>query len=275
MALAGDSPMYQSHWGLREAPFRNRLDPRFFFQSPTHEEGLARLHFLLEQRRRLGLLMGEAGSGKSLLLEVFAAQIRQQGAPVARFSLLGLEPAEFLIQLAAQFGGNPEPTCAMPTLWQMVLDRILAYRYQELPTVVLLDDVDRASQAVLLQVTRLAQFDPTPESHLTLVLAGRLARMGRLGERLLELAELRIDLQPWQATDTEAYVNASLARAGRQEPLFEPAAIGRLHELTQGVPRRVNQLADLTLLAGAGRELRQIGADTVSSVYQELGVIEV
>lgn len=267
--------MYQSHWGLREVPFRNRLDPRSFFQSPTHEEGLARLHFLLEQRRRLGLLMGEAGSGKSLLLEVFAGQVREQGAPVALLSLLGLEPSEFVAQLATQFGGYSDLGCALPTLWQGLLDRIVAYRYQQLPTVVLLDDVDRASPAVLLQVTRLAQFDPSPESQLTLVLAGRLGRMARLGERLLELAELRIDLQSWQPTDTEAYLKESLARAGCKEAVFDAAAIGRLHELAQGVPRRVNQLADLTLLAGAGRELETIDADTVSSVYQELGVIEV
>jgi hypothetical protein len=44
--------------------------------------------------------------------------------------------------------------------------------------------------------------------------------------------------------------------------------------LAEGVPRRVNQLADLSLLAGAGRELGQIDTETVESVYQELGVIE-
>ena len=66
--------MYASHWGLRESPFRNCLDPHCFYQSPTHEEALARLHFLVEQHRRLGLLLGPDGSGKSLLLEVFAAQ---------------------------------------------------------------------------------------------------------------------------------------------------------------------------------------------------------
>lgn len=43
--------MYQAHWGLRESPFRGLLDPKFFYQSPTHEEALARLHFLVEQRR--------------------------------------------------------------------------------------------------------------------------------------------------------------------------------------------------------------------------------
>ena len=76
--------MYQTHWGLRETPFRTCLDPRFFYQSPTHEEALARLHFLVEQNRRLGVLLGEPGSGKSLLLEVFAAEGRRDGRAVAK-----------------------------------------------------------------------------------------------------------------------------------------------------------------------------------------------
>ncbi len=267
--------MYQSHWGLREIPFRNRLDPRFFFESPTHEEGLARLHFLVEQRRRLGLLMGGSGSGKSLLLEIFAAQNRQKGYPVASFSLLALDPSEFLLELAQRFALNPPTNCSLPALWQMLLDRINEYRYMQLPTLILLDDADRAAPVLLPQITRLAQYDLTPESRLTLVLAGRQQRMGRLGEDLLELAEIRIDLDVWQSNDTEAYVKSSLSRAGRNEPIFDTTALARLHDLAQGVPRRVNQLADLALLAGAGRGLPNIDAHTVDSVYEELGVIEV
>ena len=73
--------MYQAHWGLQESPFRGRPDPKLFYQSPTHEEALARLHFLSDQRRRLGLLVGASGSGKSLFLEVFAQQLRRTGRP--------------------------------------------------------------------------------------------------------------------------------------------------------------------------------------------------
>jgi type II secretory pathway predicted ATPase ExeA len=85
--------MYQAHWGLRESPFRGLLDPKFFYQSPTHDEALARLQFLVHDRRRLGLLIGPSGSGKSLLLEVFADQLRRSAQPVAKLSLLGVGPA--------------------------------------------------------------------------------------------------------------------------------------------------------------------------------------
>jgi len=267
--------MYQAHWGLDQSPFQTRLDPRFFYQSPTHDEALARLYFLVEQGRRLGLLMGAQGSGKSLLLEVFADQMRKSGSPVARLSLLGVDAAEFLWALAGELGLHPDRDLPLHALWRLLIDRIVEYRYQQMKTIILLDDADRAAPEVLTQVARLAQVDLSTDSQLTIVVAGRPEKIGRLGDSLLERAELRIDLDLWQPGDTEDFVRTSLAQAGRREPVFAPSAITRLHELAQGIPRRISQLADLALLAGAGQNLDRIDVETVESVYHELGVIQV
>ena len=123
--------MYASHWGLRESPFRNCTDPHCFYQSPTHEEALARLHFLVEQHRRLGLLLGPEGSGKSFLLEVFAGQFRRSGRPAAKVNLLAIEPAELLWLVALELGLNPDPGSPTAALWRMVTDRLLENRYQQ------------------------------------------------------------------------------------------------------------------------------------------------
>ncbi|MEN6457771.1 MAG: AAA family ATPase [Thermoguttaceae bacterium] len=262
--------MYEAHWGLRESPFRGCLDPQSFHPSPTHEEALARLSFLVEQRRRLGLLIGPSGSGKSLLLEVFAGQVRRQGWPLAKLSLLAIEPCEMLWTLAEQWGLTPEPSASTGWLWRAIGDRLIEYRYQQFAAVVLLDDADQANRDVLQHVARLTRFDASPESRLSIVLAGRNEGMARLWPPVFELADLRIQLESWQKADTEEFVGATLSQAGCSAPVFAGPAIARLHELAHGIPRRVSQLADLSLLAGAGADLEQIDAGVVDSVYQEL-----
>jgi type II secretory pathway predicted ATPase ExeA len=262
--------MYQAHWGLQESPFRGRLDPKFFYQSPTHEEALARLHFLSDQQRRLGLLVGPAGSGKSMLLEVFAQQLQRTGRPVAKLSLLGVEPAEMLWLLAAGWGLSLNPTQSLAALWRAVTDRLTEFRYQRLAAMALLDDADQADPQVLQHVTRLARFDPSPETRLTLVLAGHNERIAKLGEPLRELVDLRIEVEPWEAADTKEFLDERLAQAGGRSPVFADEAVARLHELSHGIPRRVSRLADLALLAGAGQDLQQIDAGVVEEVYQEL-----
>jgi general secretion pathway protein A len=262
--------MRSSHDGPEELPFHTRLDPRFFYQGPAHEEALARLHFLVEQRRRVGLLVGLQGSGKSLLLEVFAGRIRDSGRPVGRVNLLGLEPAEFLWQLAAELGLNPQRGRSLPALWRAVIDRLVEFRYQRWETVVLLDDADRASEEVLTQAARLARLDLGRDAWLTIVLAGRQEGVARLGAALLDLVELRIDLGAWEPDDTKKYLEHCLSQIGRPAPVFAEPAVRRLHELGRGIPRRITQLAELALLAGAGQELHQIDTETVELVYQEL-----
>jgi general secretion pathway protein A len=265
--------MYQAHWGLQESPFRGDLDPKSFYASPTHEEALARLNFLVEQHHRVGLLVGPAGSGKSLLFEVLAQQLRRRGHSVAKLSLLDVEAGEMLWLLANQWGLTVAWPHSTAVLWRALTGRLIENRYQQLHTVVLLDDVDQANAAVLQHVNRLARFEPSPEMRLTIVLSGRNEGMAKLGESLLGLAELRIDLEPWQRDDTQQYVQTLLSQAGRQEPVFAQRAVDRLHELAHGIPRRVSQLADLALLAGAGQNLDQIDAGVVEEVYQELGVV--
>lgn len=267
--------MYQSHWGLRETPFRTPGDPRFFYESPTHEEALARLEFLVDQRRRLGLLLGGDGSGKSLVFQVFAQAMRRAGRPTACLSLLGVDPAEFLWQLAVEFELNPPRGLALGAYWRRVTDRLTEYAYQKWTAVVLLDDVDRAAPEVIVQINRLARLAPSGDLRLTIALSGRREEIGRVGESLLELADLRIDLDPWRPGDTQRYLTNSLALAGRDKAVFDPPAIAKIHQLSRGVPRRISQLADLALLAGAGRRQDHVDSATVESVYRELGSIQV
>jgi len=266
-------PMYQKYWGLQTSPFRGCVDPALFHQSPTHEEALARLDFLVAEHRRLGLLLGPSGGGKSMLLEVFAAHCRRRGWALALVSMLDLEATELLGLLASQWGLVVEPTLSAAALWRAIGDRLFVYRCQQWEAVVLLDDAHRADPQVMQHVTRLARFDPSPDMWLTIVLAGRNESMARLGESLLGLAALRIELEPWERSETEEFVTALLVQAGQCGPVFDRPAVDRLHELAHGIPRRVCQLADLALLAGAGRNLDQIDAGVVETVYQELGAV--
>lgn len=265
--------MYQQYWGLDESPFRGGLDVPRFYATAGHDEALARLHFLVDQRRRLGLLTGPAGIGKSLLLEVFAQEIREAGGQVARTSLIGADAHELLWTLAAQFGLNPALAATPFTLWRRLADRLIEGRYERTQMLVLLDDADEADSAVCELVLRLVQLDPHPDSRLTFVLVGGGQGRSRLEPRILEQAELAIRLEPWTLDETRGYVEFALREAARQKPIFSPVAVERLHQLSRGIPLAIKQLADLSLLAGAGLDQPQIDADTVDGAFAELGVV--
>ena len=264
--------MHEEYWGLRESPFRAWLDPRYYFDSATHDEGLSRLSFLIEHRRRLGLLLGGRGSGKSLLLAVLAHDLRRRAFNVANVNLLGLDTREALWSILSDLGANPPENGPLFSLWRTLADLLAEQRHLRTPTVLLLDDADQATPELLLDLVRLLVLDQSPDSRLTVVLAASRTRASRLGSQLLDLSELRIELERWEEADTLAFLTESLAKAGRTTETFEPRAAARLHELSRGVPRQVRQLAELALLAGAGQQLERIDEATIDSVYQELAV---
>jgi general secretion pathway protein A len=265
--------MYLAYWGLGQSPFRGTLDPRSFHQGPPQEEALARLHFLVDQQRTLGLLLGESGSGKSLLLERFARELGVVNRQTAVVSLVGADRHEFLWLLAGKLGVELVSAAGEFALARAVEDHLVANRYQQLSTILLLDDADEARGDVLDEIARLAQLNQASDARLTIVLAARPREARRLGARLLELSELRVDLDGWDADETAAFVKSSLAAAGRSTPIFNETALARLHVLSEGLPRRIKQLADLALLAGAGANLAQIDAELVDAVCRELGVV--
>jgi general secretion pathway protein A len=264
--------MYESHWELTEPPFSSTLESRHFYASPMHEEALARLQFLVTGPRQLGVLLGDWGSGKSLLLEVFAEELHRRGSRVAKFSALGMDAGEFLWQTAAQWGLNPDATWSQRQLWTAIADKLAEFRYERLRAVLLVDDADEAAADVLVQLARLAQWEATCDARMTITLAARTERLTKIGRRLLELTDLRIEIGAWSLADTQRYIEQALAKAGRLLPAFEQSAYERLHQLSHGMPRRVQQLAELSLVAGAGSKLSLIDAQTVDTVFQELAV---
>jgi type II secretory pathway predicted ATPase ExeA len=109
---------------------------------------------------------------------------------------------------------------------------------------------------------------------LTLVVACRTEDYGCVNARLTDLIELRAELELWSEEDTADFLQKRTAGANRKKPIFSAEAAARLQELSQGVPRIASQLADLALVAGAGRQLEQIDAEAIESVYQELGAVK-
>jgi general secretion pathway protein A len=266
--------MYESYWGLRFRPFHPQAGTKSYVPNPAHDEALARLQYLVEGNHRLGLLLGTPGTGKSFVLDLVAEQWRQLGATVAKTSLRARDPRETLWSIASGWGLDVDPHASLFDLWRAIADRLAENRWQQVPIVLLLDDADRASGEVLDHLIRLTQCEATCESRLTVVLAAQSDRVSELGSQFLGLVELRIDLPAWDLTDTHSYLTHALARAGRPRSAFAEDAVMRIHELAEGVVRRIAFLADLSLLAAAAQQLPLVDVHTVESVFDELGVMD-
>jgi general secretion pathway protein A len=262
--------MYADFWGLAEIPFQNTRDPRWFYEGPGHEEALARLMFLVEHRRRCGLLTGPSGTGKSLVLELLRREAVRTGAEVALVDLLGCSSRELLWELLAAWGRSAGLDDSQYVLWRRVHDHVQANGFAQVPLVLILDHLERAHTDCIAAVERLQQLSAGGHAALTLILGVESDRAAGLGPTLREISDLRIELPPLDREQTQQYVETQLARAGADRPLFDLSAFDRLFDETHGVPRELNRLCDLALLAGMADQATHIDATIVSAAAEEL-----
>ncbi|MFW6125454.1 MAG: ExeA family protein, partial [Pirellulales bacterium] len=262
--------MYEKYWGLTRTPFAGSTDPDWFWNGPAYDEALARFEFLADGHRPGGLLVGPAGSGKTLLLKVFVRRMQRKRRPAALVNLGGMDEPELLWEISAQLGLAPELMTAEFELWRRVHDRIVENGLQQFGTLLAFDDADTADGPALRLIERLCGIDCAGQPLLTCVFAWRRSRRTRTRAGLARLTELRVELPPLDNVQTTQYVTVLLERAGRREPVFDDGALAALHEFSEGIPRRINRLCDLSLAAGAASGLTAITSDVVQSVQREL-----
>lgn len=258
------------HWGLDRWPFSGVPAAAQFYPTAGHEEALARIDYLVAARRRLGVLVGGAGLGKTMLLEVAASRLARAGKSVAKVDVLGLSTRELLWLIASGLKAAPPSDAEAPRLWRLVADRVAENGWQQVDTVLLVDDAGQAGPDVLMQLTRLARLDGSAAAAWTIILAAEPGQAAHWRRPLVDLVDLRIEVEPWEPDDTIGYVQTALVEAGSSGPLFDDGALETLHELAGGVPRRVIRLAEFALLAGAAAGTERVDGELVRAAGEEV-----
>ena len=130
--------------------------------------------------------------------------------------------------------------------------------------------MEEAETDVLSSIVRLVQSDCGDDSRLTIITSSDSSRVHLLGSRLLELCDLRVELEAWNVDEVENFVRTSLTSAACSAELFPEGSVRRLLELTEGIPRRIQQLAQLSLVAATAQDLQEIDENTLDAVQREL-----
>jgi type II secretory pathway predicted ATPase ExeA len=81
--------------------------------------------------------------------------------------------------------------------------------------------------------------------------------------------QLAIRIPALTRSETARYLDEKLAAAGRPETVFTPRALSRLYDISGGIPRGIDRLGSLALMAGAARGLEMITPEVVTGVAAE------
>ncbi|MEW6544171.1 MAG: AAA family ATPase [Nitrospirota bacterium] len=265
---------YESYWGLKLSPFENVPDPKFYFPSPKHEEGLHRLLYGVEARKGAILLTGEIGCGKTTLSRQFIQHLAQERYDTALIANPSIDAQEFLGEVLYQLGmaSNGSKLDRLHRLNEHLLDNLR----QGKDTIIIVDEAQAITDDTVFEELRLLlNFQLNDRFLLTLILLGQ----PELNERLNALPQfaqrvaIRFHLPAFDLQETTRYIEFRLKTAGADaRPIFSSEAVDLIFKHSGGIPRNINTLSDLSLLTGCLERKAQIDVTIVTRVVADFRI---
>jgi general secretion pathway protein A len=270
--------MYASYFGLRQAPFSIAPDPRYLFMSERHREALAHLLYGVGGGGGFVLLTGEIGAGKTTVCRCFLEQIPRR-CNVAYIFNPKLNAAELLQAICDEFRIPVVPDASGQASMKAHVDALNEYLLKTHAVgqnnVLIIDEAQNLSTEVLEQLRLLTNLETSERKLLQIILIGQPELRQILAQPQLEqLAQrviARFHLDALSEDETAQYIQHRLATAGlRRGTLFDGKAVRRIHQITKGVPRRINLLCDRALLGAFAESKARVDRAIVDKAAAEV-----
>ncbi|MFA6450196.1 MAG: AAA family ATPase [bacterium] len=265
--------MYLEYWKLQAKPFENVPDPRFFFASPQHDEGLMRLVYSIEQKKGASVLTGGFGCGKTLLVYTLINKVLQG---LYRFALVSnplLSPKEMLGEILRKLG-HPIPGETDKVALHTKLEEVLINNQRNgRNTVIIIDEAHVIENAnVFEEIRMLLNYHDSGQFLLTLLLVGQpeLTDKVKMNPALSQRIAVRYVLGPLSGMQATEYIAHRLNVAGAETEIFDRDAVELVHDISGGIPRKINHICDMSLFIGYTRNEKRITADMVKEAAGEL-----
>ena len=266
--------MYDSFFDFKSRPFSAAPHPAFYYPVESIETARKNVSRCIERSEGPALIVGSAGSGKTLLCRMIADEFRSS------FDVVVLAVSRI---------------CSRRTLLQAILFELgLPYRQMEegelrLSLIDFLRKADTVTSGMLLIVDE-AHSLPVPlldelrmitnlvrdgKSRVRLVLAG----MPELEEKFTnptlnsfsQRLAARCYLEPLNRDQTVQFVRFQISQAGGDaNQILTEAALAAVYDATQGIPRLINQLCDHALVMAALGSQYQVSDTGVQEAWADL-----
>ena len=254
--------MYRQHFGLAEHPFSLTPDTQFFFSSQSHREVLSTLLLALRHSEGFIKIVGEVGTGKTLLSRKLLASLGDNFL-TAYIPNPYLTPEELKWFLAEEIGIAYSPAIPSYQLLRDINQRLVDLAQQKKQVVLIVDEAQAMPRETIEALRLLTNLETEKSKLLQVVLIGQPELDDLLNRPDLRQLKQRIVfseyLQAISKKNLPDYIAYRLSSAGyRGANLFSRSAISLLFRASGGIPRLINVIAHKAMLAAYGEKSEKV-----------------
>ena len=266
---------YLKYWGLKEKPFEDAINGKFYFESKYHLEALSRIQYFTEDgQMHITMLTGAIGAGKTMVCDRAYEGIT--GNDIKIFFENGfLTYEELLKELIRKITQKSIASNLVLSSFQLQkLFENICTKYIVEPQkrlIIFLDECQLMPTEEIYKLRMLSNMGRSG-SRILLVLSGQpefrqiINELPQLNQRIA----LRYHLKPLDRTDIEKYIHFRMMKAGCYQEIFRPDCYAYLQDETAGIPRLINRHCKLALHFCAYYQKKNIDLETMKLIVKDL-----
>lgn len=266
--------MYEQQFGLSGPPFQLNPDPQFYFDSRGHSHALSYLKYGVFQGEGFIVVTGEIGAGKTTLVRTLLSGLDSNKVVAAQVVSTQLESSDLLHAIIAAFGIKPQgggKAQALATLEAFLT--LLAS--QQRRALLIVDEAQNLNREAIEELRMLSNFQIGHHALLQSFLVGQPELRRILESPSMEQLRQRViascHLGPLDAGETRSYIEHRLKRVGwSATPAFAEGSFEVIHQVTGGIPRRINLLCNRLFLGAFLSGDTTLTPDVVRATSREL-----
>ena len=266
--------MYEQVFNFNARPFTNTPYVKHYFPAAAMKQAIGQAAICIQRGSGPVIAIGDVGTGKSLLLAMLSVEHQSMFQIVtidcARVSSRKDFLQNILFQLGKPFNFDSETELRFAVIES-------ANPTEESPEgmLLLVDDAEALTSDIFEEMRVLTNIVVEGSPQVRLVLAGTKSLDERLTDPTLasfsQRIASRVFLSNLSRDETSAYVAEHIDRVGGNgQTMFPVETAAKLHELTDGCPRLINQVCDFVLILAATRGETIVSAGLIEEAWNDV-----
>lgn len=265
--------MYLEHFKLSELPFSLTPNTHFYCDLPSHQEALNVLLLGLKQGEGFIKIVGEVGTGKTLLCRLLLNTLED---PYVTLYIPNPDhnPHSLRLALAHELGLTINKDLPSHELLEKITQHLLHLHQNNKQIILIIDEAQALPDDCLEAVRLLTNLETESKKLLQVVLFGQPELDRKLNQYSLRQLKQRITfsytLKSLNKKQMNLYLCHRLARAGyTYGMIFSGRAKKNLFQASRGLPRLLNILCHKALLVSYGRGIHYVDGKSMKRAIND------
>jgi len=245
--------MYEEYFGLERPPFKITPDTSLFYDGGKRGDILAALVYAVHRGEGIVKVVGEVGSGKTMLCRMLQLKLPDT-VEIVYIANPSVSAEDILFVIALELSLPVVKDASKHEVMHMLQDYLLQRHMENKQVVLFVEEAQGMPLDTLEEIRLLSNLETDEHKLLQIILFGQPELDQNLAQRSIRQLRERIthnfELEPLTRDEIHNYLNFRMRQVGYTGPeLINNTVAKKVEQHSEGLLRRINIIADKILLS--------------------------